>query len=65
MRRTKNTKNKSDSAVYTGCDGCVHWRDCGCGMKACHLTADTGRVRDIPHSKCYKHNGTGYEEILK
>lgn len=47
---------------FNGCVGCVHWRDCGHGMKCCHLTADTGRLRLLPYTECYRHMGTDYEE---
>lgn len=38
---------------FAGCIGCEHWRDCGCGMSACHLTQDTGLVRAMSREECY------------
>ena len=61
MKGKRRSTDTPDTA-YTGCDGCVHWRDCGCGSKACHLTIDTGRLITIPHKDCYKHEGTDYKE---
>lgn len=50
------------------CTGCKYYRNLGCinsvgdvkSSKACHYCIDTGQVRGIPPSECYKHEGTPY-----
>ena len=53
--------NQPPVKTHNGCPGCSYWRLFHAGMKACHYTIDTGKVRPMPAAECYGHEGTPYK----
>lgn len=51
---TAKAKAGPEKIPFRECTGCQHWRDCGNGMRACHLTIDTGVIRTVPREICYR-----------
>lgn len=43
------------------CPGCVYCQKLYGSTYACHYTVETGQLRQMPASECYKHKGTPYK----
>lgn len=59
---TQHPAKKPAERKITACDGCKYYKSLSgmMGLKCCHYAMETGRLRKIPASECYKHEGTPY-----